>query len=197
MPNSSTTGGFLTPNPTPTVLEGDALVNFFQEWAVGVTGLVGANVRPRWQAEPPNIPPDGTDWAAIGIVRRSPDTFAAESHVATGNGYDVLNKHEILHLICSFYGPNADNYASIFRDGIQIAQNREILTLNSMGLVESGEPIAVPELVKEKWLYKIDLPFSIKRQIIRNYAVQNILTSQSSLIAQNAIANVITETIIN
>lgn len=196
MPNTSASGGFLTPNLTPTVLEDDALVNFFQEWVVGLTGLTPANVRPRWQAEPPNIPADGINWAAIGIVRRSPDVFASEEHVATGPGYDVLRKHEILHLICSFYGPNAETYSGTFRDGMQIAQNREILSLNRMGLVESGEPIVVPELLKEKWLYKTDLPFSIKREIIRNYAVQNVLSSQTSLVAQSVTAT-ITETIIN
>jgi hypothetical protein len=181
MPNTSASGGYLVPATTPAPLEGNALVDFLQAWVVGVTGLSGANVRPLWQPEPPNIPSETTDWLAFGIVRRTPDDYVAEIHHATGNGYDELRRHEILHLRASFYGPNADNYASILRDGMQVSQNHEVLSANSMGFVESGEPVTVPELLKEKWLYRVDLPFSIKRQIVRQYGVENILTANGTL----------------
>lgn len=181
MANTSADSGYITPVAPPAVLEGDALVDFLQAWVVGITGLSGANVRPLWQPEPPNIPSESTTWVAFGIVRRTPDVYAAKVHHASGDGYDELRRHEILHLRASFYGPMADNYAGILRDGMQIDQNHAFLSDNSMGLVESGEPVPVPELVKDKWLYRVDMEFSIKRQIVRKYQVLNILTGQGTL----------------
>ena len=192
MANTSATGGFLTPNPSPAPLEGDALVNFFQEWVVGLTGLPGTNIRPRWQAEPPNIPKENVDWAALGIIRREADTFAAELHYPAALGYNEIRRHEVLHFLISFYGPNADNYVHILRDGMQLAQNLEILSLNSMGLVESGDVTVAPELLKEKWLYRTDLPFSIRRQIVRDYGIENLISTQVTLNNE-----IYTETIIN
>jgi hypothetical protein len=40
-----------------------------------------------------------------------------------------------------------------------------------MGLVETQDATAVPTIIKEKWVYRVDLNFSIKRQIIRTYPV--------------------------
>lgn len=179
--NTSASGGILTPNSSPAPLEGDALVNFFQAWVAGVTGIAGNLVWPRWQAEPPNLPDATVDWIAVGIVRREKDTFAAELHDPTGLGYNAIRRHEVLHLLASFYGPNADNTADIFAEGIQVEQNREILGLNNMGLIASGDATAVPELVKEKWMYKVDMPFSIRRQIVRNYQVENLLSAVTAL----------------
>ena len=50
-----------------------------------------------------------------------------------------------------------------------------------MGLIESGETIAIPELVKDKWLYRVDMPFSIRRQIVRTYAVLDLASSTIQL----------------
>lgn len=181
MPNTSSTGGYLAPSTTATPLEGNALVDFLQAWVAGITGIAGQYIRPRWQPEPPNIPSESTDWIAFGITKRTPDTFAAELHFGAGDGYNELRRHEVLEMLVSFYGPNADLNASLFRDGIQIDQNREALSAQNMGLVETGEPIAAPELFKEKWLYRVDLPLSIRRQIVRDYTVQNILTANGTL----------------
>ena len=183
MANTSATGGPLTPQvpPGPTILEGTALQDFFQGWLVGVTGLPGSLFRPRWQPEPPNIPPVNTDWAAFGIVSRKSDVFAAEFPDPSNPGYNVIRRHQILHILVSFYGPNADMYADILNDGLQVAQNLELLSQNSMGLVESGDITTVPELVKQKWLYRVDLPFSVRRQLVRDYGVETIQSAQVTL----------------
>lgn len=179
--NTSETGGILSQSPSPDVLEGEELADFFQRWISALTGLRGNMVRPRWQPEPPNLPKDHEDWVAIGIKRRESDTYASEVHFPEDPGYNELRRHEILHLLASFYGPRADYHAALFRDGIQVAQNREILTLNNMGLVESGDVIAVPELVKDKWLNRQDLEFSIRRQIVRHYKVLNLNSADVSV----------------
>ena len=178
MANTSATAGALTPNIAPAPLEGTALVDFIQNWMVGITGVSGALVRPRWQPEPPNIPDEATTWIAFGITKRDADTFIYEVHNPAGQGYNETRRNEILHFLASFYGPNADSIATQFRDGIQVAQNTEVLNLNNMGLVDSGELVVAPELVKEKWLYRVDLSFSIRRQVVRDYQVQ---TLQSAL----------------
>lgn len=174
MANTSATGGALLPSTSPTPLEGEALVDFFQEWVVALTGIEAALVRPRWQREPGNIPDENQTWVAIGITKRVKDTFAAEVHHKADPGYNEVQRHEVLHFLTSFYGPDADEMADRFAHGMQLAQNREVLFQNSMGLVESGDALSVPELVKDRWLYRIDLTFSIKRQLVRQYAVYHI-----------------------
>lgn len=181
MPNTSATGGALLPSTTPAPLEGAALQNFLHDWFVALSGLDNTMVRPRWQAEPVNIPQATDSWLAFGITRYESDTFASEQHFASGSGYNEIRRHEVLNILLSFYGPSADSYAAILRDGMQVAQNREVLTLNAMGLVESGEVVAVPELVKDKWYYRADLTVRIRRQIVRQYAVQNLLTGHVGL----------------
>lgn len=138
-------------------------------------------VRPRWQPEPPNIPSETTDWLAFGITNREADTFAAELHYPTGLGYNEIRRHEVLTILVSVYGPNADNTAHLLREGMQLAQNLEPLSLNNMGLVESGDIRTVPELLKEKWLYRLDLTFRIRRQIVRDYTVENLVSAQATL----------------
>lgn len=178
MPNTSASGGYLTPTFNP--IEDNSLVDFIQTWVVGITGLVGANVRPRWQSEPANIPDANITWAAVGISSREADPFIYENHIPSANGglgETEVRRHEILTFLASFYGPSANYYATIFRDGMQVSQNHDVLSASSFGLVESEELIAVPELLKETWLYRVDLRFKIKRQVVRRYAIQNIIAA--------------------
>lgn len=182
MSNTSATGGVLSPTGIPAPLEGDALTDFIQSWIVGITGLTAQNIRPRWQPEPANIPATGTNWAAIGIRTVRSDTYAAELHDPTLSGSSQLRRHEELEIFCSFYGPNADSYAKMLRDGCQIAQNRETLTLNNMGLISTGDLITAPEMIKEKWLMRIDLSLFIRHQVVRNYAVLNLLSANGQII---------------
>lgn len=180
-PNTSATGGYLTPNASPAPLEGQALLNFIHDWMCGICGLPGNMMRPRWQPEPPNIPQDGTDWAAFGITGKASDTFAAELHFGTGLGYNEVRRHEVISVIVSFYGPNADNYCHTLREGMQVAQNREVLGLNNFGLVASGDVVTMPEMIKDKWLYRVDLTFQLRRQIVRDYGVENLASGQASV----------------
>src|SRR5258708_4203476 len=122
MPDS-TTGGYLLPVGAPP-LEGEALNNFLQGWIVGITGLDGTMVRPRWQAEPPNIPTAGTAWAAIGTQVRPADEFPYVRHNGAANGgagQDELHQHEDIEILVSFYdlGTNgqADAFAALLRQG--------------------------------------------------------------------------------
>lgn len=199
MPNTSATGGYLTPSAAPAPLEGQALNDFIQQWVVGITGLDGTMVRPRWQAEPPNIPTAGVAWAAIGITSRPSDTYPYVKHDPTGLGSDELQRHETLNVLVSFYdlGTNglADQYAALLHDGTAIPQNSEALGAADMKFIACGEPVTVPSLLKQRWLYRVDLPVELRRQITRIYAVENLLSAQGTLTANDAGNGVVTRDI--
>lgn len=191
----SSTGGALLPNPppAPTPLEGKALLQFIQAYVVGLTGLPGNMVRPRWQAEAPTLPTQGDVWAAVGIASRPADTWPFVGHVtdvASPEGADQLQRHEELKILASFYDMGvdgtADYYASLLRDGLAIAQNREVLSINGMGLGDVGDLISLPSQIKVRWLYRVDLDFSIRRNIVRRYPVLNIIEADVTVIGEEA-----------
>jgi len=154
------------------------LMGFFQALIVSLTGLPGNYVRPRWQQNAPVQPDISTNWCAFGQVRSSADFNANEAHI---NKMNVTLRNEVIELQCSFYGPQADNYARDLRDGLQVAQNREVLTLNGMGLVDTGDLTPVPEETKGRWYYRIDLPLRIRRVLLREYPVLDIESASIQL----------------
>lgn len=192
MTNTSATGGYLLPSAAGAPLEDDALQDFFQAWIVGITGLAGAFVRPSWQGEPPNIPADrATAWIAFRIRTRKGDTFAAELHQPNlptpDDGQDVIIRQEELELVCSVYGRSADAVCAQLREGASVAQNREPLTLANMGLISVGEPIdATAVLIKQEWLYRVDMAIRIRREIRRVYPVLNLLEANGTVTAEDA-----------
>ena len=177
---SSSTGGYLLPASTPAPLEGQALLRFLQQVVVNITGMPGPMVRPRWQQSPADIPASGTAWCAVGVMSRSSDTFPYVDYDAAGpsGGGGVLQRHETLEVLCSFYDQGydgqADNYAELLRDGLSIAQNREVFFLNSFGLIETTELMAVPSLTKDRWMYRVDFKMRLRRRIDRSYDVQSV-----------------------
>jgi hypothetical protein len=182
--NNSSTGGYILPSPIgPEPIEDDELHDFMQGVVVGTTGLPGPLVRPRWQPEPPDIPDFGVSWAAIGEVNRDVDGYATLLHQCEndldppGNGYDIFHRNEVIELLCTFYGPKANKYAGLLRDGLQLGQNREVMLLNGFGLVNTGNPVEVPELIKERWLYRVDQPFIVRRLVLRRYDNLNVLSA--------------------
>jgi hypothetical protein len=176
--NDSSTGGYLAPTGAA-ALDDDALDAVFQQLVAGVTGIPGNLVRPLWQQNPPNLPDAGTNWVALGIPNRSTDDFAFVEHVSppTGTPYDLYQRHEILHIRASFYGPQAAGNAMLFRDGMLIAQNRETLGLLGMGYVASQEPRQVPDLVNQQWRKRVDMTFDVKRVVQRQYPVLNLASA--------------------
>lgn len=182
----SSTGGYLTPlpPPAPTPLEGQALLDFIQGWIVGITGLDGTLVRPYWQSEPPNVPQAGTAWCAFRVSTRPADEFP---YVGFDKSTDVfqLQRHETLNALASFYdlgsGGQADYYAALLRDGSAVAQNREPLTAAGFGLTRVGSPLAVPVVFKMRWQYRVDLEVVFRREIVRLYAVETIVSAAGNI----------------
>lgn len=197
MPNDSSTGGYLVPTSVNGSLNDSALQVFIQNVVVGVTGMPGNLVRPRWQPESVNIPPAGTNWAAIGASRRTRDAFAFEGHTV-GPDSDFIQFHEILDILASFYGPSAEANAELMAIGLQLGQNREAMLLAGYGLISVSETNIAPELIHENyWLYRADVAFVVRRVVKYTYAVLSLAGSSSTLQTQAAAEVPQTTNIIN
>ena len=181
MPNTSATGGYIAPIGNPAPMSDTNLQNFIHDWLVGITGLAPNYVIPKWQPEQPNIPDVGVDWLAFGMISRITEGYPYIKHynssVQYPNGYDEMRRNETLMYRVSIYGPNADNSAMTLREGMFLPQNTEQLFLNNMMVVMNGELITLPELIKDKWMYRVDFTFTLRRQIILDYAIENLLTA--------------------
>lgn len=171
MPNTSATGGYLSPSSINGDLNDSALADFLQTVVVGITGLDGSFVRPRWQVEPPNKPALGTNWVGLGVHSRKPDGFPYER-------VGRLYRQEILGILCSFYGPNSEANAELLSLGFQVDQNLEAMKLQGFGLIEVDDPLSVPELVHERYVYRVDLGFRLRRVQIYDYSVLTLSGAQ-------------------
>jgi hypothetical protein len=192
----SSQAGALQPGPSNwTVLNGQPLEDFLQQYVAAVAALDGTMVRPRWQDEPPNIPDHGANWCSVGIMQRQPLGFVgAVQHDSTGDGHDVMQRHEQLNILISFYGPNCDEYSSNLHDGLMIEQNRRVLRTVGMGFVEITESIRVPEFIKNQWWDRVDKRLFINRIIVRNYPVLNLLSAAAAVITDVGYVSPVTVT---
>lgn len=179
MPNTSATGGYLTPTTAPPDDDLDLDV-IFQGAVSGITGLQGSMVRPRWQPTEPKIPPIGTNWCGVGVTVTSPDDFPSVEHQAAGQ--DILKRHEEIEVMASFYGVNSARNAKILRDGLFILQNIEQLKKKNIEFIDAGDIRAFPELINEKWQKRNDITLRFRRQIVRDYAILNIDAANIHLI---------------
>ena len=179
--NDSSTGGYLSPAVASPPLEDDALTAIFQQMIVGITGLPGNMVRPRWQPNPPKQPEPTVNWCAMGIAVQTLDDGPAIVHNGAGNGSDTYIRHEQIDVLASFYGPSAMQNAQQLSDGLAIPQNLEQLKAQDMNSVDTGQIRAAPDLINEQWIRRYDLELTFRRKITRSYAVLNILTAQGTV----------------
>ncbi|MCY1284136.1 hypothetical protein D9M70_330300 [compost metagenome] len=178
MANTSGTGGYLSPEGTPTPAD-ETLEDILQSMVAGITGLPGKYVRPRWQPGNPKQPEPTVNWCAIGVMHTRSDANPAIEHDGTGDGEDQYQRHQEVILLTTFYGPNAQGYAQILADGIYVPQNSEAMRAKNMAFVEVGEIIAAPELINQQWVRRYDLRIRLRRKIERTYPVLNILSADT------------------
>ena len=183
---ASTTPGVLLPVVPSPPLQNQGLNRFIQQWLVSLIGIDPTLMRPAWQPEPSNIPAAAVAWGAFRISKTSSDTFPAFVHDGTNNGRDQLQRHELLDVLVSMYdlGTNgqADFYAAMLRDGMAVAQNREVLTTAGMNLLAVGDLTTVPSLLKQRWLYRVDLSLQLARIVTRTYDVLNVESLDGDLL---------------
>ena len=174
MANDSSTGGFLSPiSSLPS--EDAALDLVLQALVVGVVGLPGNLVRPRWQEVPPTQPEAGTDWVAIGVTEEDPEPNISLIHNAAGDGSSTSIDVDIITVLASFYGPNAAGNAIRLRSGLMQAQNREILQLNNMGLIQVSGRTRTASLIQSRFMDRFDVRMSFSREVREFYPVRYLL----------------------
>lgn len=177
--------GYLGPHTTPRPLEGNSWEDFLHDFVAGVTGMPNDKVFPRWQPEPPTRPPHEVDWAAVGISEVTADWQAYVKHVDASDehpdGYDLLQHIETTTLLTSFYGPNATRNATYLRSGLFISQNLAELRKAQVGLVEVQAFTNAPELFKQKWVDRVDVPVVFRREIRFDYPVLNLLNAAGTV----------------
>lgn len=177
--SNSATGGYLvptTPNPFP---GGITFEDFIQTVIVGITGIDGTLVRPKWQKEEPIQPSVDTNWVAFGIQDDAPDAYAYTA--IDEHGVYFINRQKSFVVQCSFYGPNAGANASAFTDGFQITQNLEAMQLAGMGFTEASQSIHAPELVNELWYDRYELTVTLVRQVIRSYPILSFTSATGTI----------------
>lgn len=174
MPNDSSTGGPLSPSSTPPQTDA-SLDAILQKLIVGLTGLPGSLVRPRWQPTVPKQPEASVDWAAIGVTKINQIGYGPS--VEDVDDVTALVRHERIEVMASFYGPNAQQYATITRDGLWLGQNEEPLDTVDMSFVDTGDLQAVPEFLNQTWVHRYDLTIEFNRKVSRAYPILTILSA--------------------
>lgn len=176
MANNSTTAGFLS--PVSSDLYDDALDNIFQAAVVGITQIPGALVRPRWQPEPPNQPDFTVNWCAFGIVRREADVMSYES---ASSASVTVDRDETMYVLHSFYGPLASTYCELFRDGLEVTQNRDTLAAAGVYLASVQEAVVLPALLQNKWVKRVDTTVVYRRRTSRTFQIDLLSGAQIGL----------------
>jgi hypothetical protein len=173
--------GFIAPDPAVDPAFDDPIVDILHDLVAGVTGFDGALVFPRWQTDPPNHPDITVDWAAVGVMTKTTDWQAFVRHRNIGEGIDELQRFEILTVLCTFYGPNAEKYAEMLRDGLHIWQNYSTLCSLGYGLVSLEDTVTAPELFRERWISRCDVNMILRREILRQYPVRSIVSAPGEI----------------
>lgn len=176
------------PGSVPMPISGAAFNKVLHDWLMGLTGLPGNMIMPRWQIIPPNIP-DSTivDWMTFGVTRKSRQGTAFVRHhsaapsIGLPNGFDQNVRWEEFTVLCSIYGPNHDMTETAISQGMWIMQNNESLLQNQIRPIGTDEIVLVPELIKEIWIQRWDLSISMTRQVVLNYAVEDIASAIGSI----------------
>lgn len=183
--NTSATGGTLQPTPEALPLDGRALLTYLQNWIAPLTTLDPTLVRPAFQDEPSNIPDAGTAWCSLALVGEwKADTYPYQSESDDGLT-TMLQQNEEMTLLCSFYDTGvageADRYSRLLRDNLMIGQNREFLQEKGFDVAYVGARQTAPRTLSTRWLYRVNLPVTLRCQYERIYQVLSVLRMQGTI----------------
>jgi hypothetical protein len=186
-PNTSATGGYLT--PAASLVDDDNLDDIFTAAIAGITALDGTLVRPKWQAKPPPRPAVSVDWCAVAITEDTTNAGPVIVHDPVAS-VDTVTRYRDVTLLASFHGPNAKANAQTLEDGLSLPQNLEALQDSSIAFVSAGTIRAVPESVNLQWIKRYDLLLYFRRQVVRTYAILTIATAGVELHVDDEISTI-------
>lgn len=189
MANDSSTGGYLLPTGTAP-LDDQALDRFFHDVFMSITGLAATLVRPRWEMEPGNMPPWGTNWIAQGVVELKEDGVAWQWFNPVTQAF-MLCRNETLVNRVSFYGPGAGATQSLLRDGLSLDQNRTAMNAQGINLVRTGDPRNASMQINAQWQKRLDVDITFRRLISRNYPVLSLLSGEVELRTDTGLVEII------
>lgn len=171
--------GYLAPTSSQGQPGGLSLEDFIQTIIVGISGYGGALVRPKFQVNPPKQPALETDWIAFAISQNIPDANAYTW--LNDQNVDQLTRQEKLEIQVAYYGPNALENMSVFRDGFQIQQNLEAMRSAGMGFNGMTSFVRGPDLINERWVNRWETTLTLVRQVLRVYPVLSFASAVGSI----------------
>ena len=192
--NTSATGGYIRDLP-PGPISAEDIETALQAMASALSGLPGNMVRPRWQPTPPVQPDVSQTWASIGATMTEADEYPAIIHVGgtilpgqTNPGYSIMQRHQTLTVVVTFYGPNADGAASSLRDALYITQNWEPLLPQGIKLRTVHDLARVPEQINQQYIDRVDLRIEFRLQQNRIYPIFDLAGADVTITADSGIA---------
>lgn len=186
---TSATGGYLIQSQDS--LPGNlTLEQYIQQIFVGMTGLSGTMVRPKWQKNAPTMEATPEDnFMTFGVTEVRPDANSyQETKEIEGEPGSVtrMQRHEELNILCSFYGVNARTNAALLRDGFEISQNRDALRAGKMGLKEVSPIFNIPELKGQVWFQRADMNIVLRRQVDKTFSVLALVGAAGTIEGQKS-----------
>ena len=152
-------------------LDSKTVEDLMHETIVAVTGLQNSLVRPRWQADPPEVPEPEVSWCAFGVTSEDAANFPYIEH---GDGQSLITDTSEINILVSFYGVNHRDYAKKLRMGLHVQNNLHLLRKAGIAFVKAGNISNVPAQVALGWRARADLNITLRLETRCSFIVPNI-----------------------